>query len=279
MSERRLEVALRAAPAAFVLVLAIAWLLPEPAGLALGSGRGDVASRVGATLDALPDSPVVVVGFDPDVGTYPEIRPAVRTLLADLLARGARLVFVNLTPEGRALLVVELGRLQAANAGVGSIVDLGFVAGSEAALVSLSRSVRAPSAPTDLATQLDASGLAVADLIVVVGGNDLGPRTWVEQALPRVGEPPMIAVAPTTLLPELLPYVESGQLDALIATPLDGARYRAAATPGVDDAAADRAVDRLALLIGLLVAIGALGGALATRFLPTLRLGRRGERT
>lgn len=279
MSERRLELALRAAPAAFVLVLAIAWLLPEPAGLALGSGRGDVAGRVGATLDALPDSPVVVVGFDPDVGTYPEIRPAVRTLLADLLARGARLVFVNLTPEGRALLVVELGRLQAANAGVGSIVDLGFVAGSEAALVSLSRSVRAPSAPTDLATQLDASGLAVADLLVVVGGNDLGPRTWVEQALPRVGEPPMIAVAPTTLLPELLPYVESGQLDALIATPLDGARYRAAATPGVDDAAADRAVDRLALLIGMLVAIGALGGALATRFLPTLRLGRRGERT
>lgn len=279
MSERRLELALRAAPAAFVLVLAIAWLLPEPAGLALGSGRGDVASRVGATLDALPDSPVVVVGFDPDVGTYPEIRPAVRTLLADLLARGARLVFVNLTPEGRALLVVELGRLQAANAGVGSIVDLGFVAGSEAALVSLSRSVRAPSAPADLATQLDASGLAVADLIVVVGGNDLGPRTWVEQALPRVGEPPMIAVAPTTLLPELLPYVESGQLDALIATPLDGASYRAAATPDVDAAAADRAVDRLALLIGMLVAVGALGGALATRVLPTLRLGRRGERT
>jgi len=73
--------------------------------------------------------------------------------------------------------------------------------------------------------------------------------------------------------------VESGQLDALIVTPLDGATYRAAATPGVDDAAADRAVDRLALLIGMLVAIGALGGALATRFLPTLRLGRRGERT
>lgn len=278
MSERRVELAIRAAPAAFLIVLAVAWLLPEPPGLAFGSGRGDAASRVGATLDALPDSPVVVVGFDPDVGTYPETRPAVRTLLADLLARGGRLVFVNLTPEGRALLVAELGRLQAGNADVGSIVDLGFVSGSEAALVSLSRSVRAPSAPADLATQLAASGLAVADLIVVVGGNDLGPRTWVEQALPRVGEPPMIAVAPTTLLPELLPYVESGQLDALIATPLDGASYRAAATPDVASAAADRAVDRLALLIGMLVAVGALGGALATRVVPTLRLGRRGER-
>jgi len=276
----RLRLAVRAAPIGLVLVLAVAWLLPSPAGLSPAPGDGGSADRVTATLDALDESPVVVVGFDPDVGTYPEIRPAVRTLLAELLGRGARLVVVSLTPEGRALLLAELGRLDAAaTPGAGAaIVDLGFVPGVEAALVSLSRSVSAPGAPADLAARLDASGLAIADLIVVVGGNDVGPRTWVEQALPRVGSPPTIALAPTTLLPELLPYVESGQLDALIATPIDGAAYRAAADPDAAGIANDRPVDRLALLFGMLIAIGVIGQAFAARAVPALRVLRRGER-
>jgi hypothetical protein len=263
-----------------VLLLALAWIVPTPDALAPGSGPGEAADRVTATLDALPSSAVVVVGFDPDVGTYAEIRPAVRALLADVLERGARLVFVNLTPEGRALLVSELGRIEASAPGgaADAIVDIGFVPGAEAALVSLSRSVPAAAASGELGAQLGARGLGVASLIIVVGGNDLGPRTWIEQALPRIGSPPMVAVAPTVLLPELLPYVEGGQLDALIGTPIDAASYRAAAGAEGDGAADDRPVSRLALLIGMLVAVGALGHALGVRLLPGLRLGRRGER-
>ena len=275
----RLALALRAAPLALVVLLGLAWLAPAPAALDVGTGAGATADRVTDTLDELPASAVVVVGFDPDVGTYPEIRPAVRTLLADLLDRGATLVVVSLTPEGRALLVSELGRFDATGADPdgGQIVDLGFVAGAEAALVALSRSAPVADATPELGVQLDASGLAVADLLVVVGGNDLGPRTWVEQALPRIGSPPTIALAPTVLLPELLPYAESGQIDALIGTPVDGAAYRASAgDPG--DGAADRPVDRLALLVGMLVALGVLGQALGARFVPALRIGRGGER-
>lgn len=275
----RLGLALRAAPLALFALLMLAWLAPPPSGLEVGAGGSPAADRVTATLDELPDSAVVVVGFDPDIGTYPEIRPAVRTLLAALLDRDATLVFVSLTPEGRALLLAELGRLEAAGADPdgGGIVDLGFVAGAEAALVALSRSAPVADATPELGVQLDASGLAVADLLVIVGGNDLGPRTWVEQALPRIGSPPTIAVAPTVLLPELLPYVESGQLDALIGTPVDGAAYRTAAGES-GAAAADRPVDRLALLVGMLGALGALGQALGARFVPALRIGGRGER-
>lgn len=275
----RLGLALRAAPLALVLLLALAWLAPAPSALDPSGGRGAAAARVTATLDDLPDAPVVVVGFDPDIGTYPEIRPAVRTLLGDLLEREATLVVVSLTPEGRALFVSELGRLDAVGADPegGRIVDLGFVPGAEAALVALSRSAPVGDATPELGVQLDASGFSVADLVVVVGGNDLGPRTWVEQALPRIGAPPAIAVAPTVLLPELLPYVESGQIDGLVGTPVESAAYRAAAGDG-GSAAADRPVDRLALLVGMLVALGALAQALGARFVPSLRIGRRGER-
>jgi hypothetical protein len=271
MSER-VRLLLRGAPVALVLLLGLGWLLPEPGGLALGSADGEAAGRVETTLDAMRDVPLVVVGFDPDVGTFPEIRPTVRVLLADLLARDAQLVFVSLTPEGRALLVAELGRLEAGGADPSAIVDLGFIAGAEAALVSLSRSIAAPGAPEAVGARLAAFGLGAADLIVVVGGNDLGPRTWVEQALPRAGQPPTIAVAPTILLPELVPYVESGQLDALIATPIDGASYRAAVDPEGQGGGADRPPDALALLLGMLVAVGVVGQALGGRVVPGLRL-------
>ncbi|MEP7081650.1 MAG: hypothetical protein ABI841_01595 [Chloroflexota bacterium] len=277
MSER-LRLLARAAPLGLVLLLGLGWLLPEPGGLSLGSADGDAAARVETTLDALGDAPIVAVGFDPDVGTYPEIRPTVRVLLADLVARGAQLVFVSLTPEGRALLVAELGRLEAEGTDVATLVDLGYVAGSEAALVSLSRSVQAPGAPEALQAQLSAFGLGAADLIVVVGGNDLGPRTWVEQALPRIDQPPTVAIAPTILLPELVPYVESGQIDALIATPMAGASYRAAADPGGEGAGADRPPDRLTLLLGMLVALAVVGQALGARLVPAIRLLGRGER-
>jgi hypothetical protein len=276
MSER-LRPLFRGAPIALVLLLGLGWLLPEPGGLSLGSSDEKAAARVETTLDVMRDAPLVVVGFDPDVGTYPEIRPTVRVLLADLLDRGARLVFVSLTPEGRALLVAELGRLEAGGTDPATIVDLGYVAGSEAALVSLSRSARAPGAPEAIQAQLASAGLGAADLIVVVGGNDLGPRTWVEQALPRIGQPPTVAIAPTILLPELVPYVESGQLDGLIATPMDGASYRAAADPAGQGSGTDRPPDPLALLLGLLVAIGVVGQALGARVVPGLRI-RRGER-
>jgi len=274
----RIRLLARGAPLALVLLLGLGWLLPEPGGLSLGSADGDAAARVETTLDAMRDAPLVVVGFDPDVGTYPEIRPTVRVLLADLIARGAQLVFVSLTPEGRALFVAELGRLEAGGTDGATIVDLGYVAGSEAALVSLSRSVGAPGAPEAVQAQLAAAGIGAADLIVVVGGNDLGPRTWVEQALPRIGQPPTVAVAPTILLPELVPYLESGQLDALIATPMEGASYRAAVDPDGQGPGTDRPPDRLALLLGMLVAIGVVGQALGARAVPALRLLRRGER-
>ena len=273
----RIRLLLRGAPLALVLLLGLGWLLPEPGGLSLATDD-EAAARVETTLDALRDAPLIVVGFDPDVGTYPEIRPTVRVLLDDLLARDAQLVFVSLTPEGRALLVAELGRIEAGGTDPSAIVDLGFLSGAEAALVSLSRSVQAPGAPQAVGARLAAFGLRAADLILVVGGNDLGPRTWVEQALPRAGQPPAIAVAPTVLLPELVPYVESGQLDALIATPMDGASYRAAVDPEGRGGGTDRPPDALALLLGMLVAVAVVGQALGARLVPALRVLRRSER-
>lgn len=279
MSDRRALLA-QLAPAALVALLAAAWLLPETGVIRLASADPTAADGWTEALDALPESATVLVGFDPDIGTYAEVRATVRVALADLLNRDARLAFVSLTPEGRALLVSELARLRRGEADDGSLLDLGYLPGAEAALVSIAR--RPPVPPDvdgELADRIAAEGIAAIDAILVVGGNDFGPRSWVEQVRPRVGDLPILAIAPTVLLPELQPYVASGQLAALLGTPRDGAAYRDAAELGsLERLGEAREVGGAAVLIGLLLAVLVVGQAWGRRLLGQLReTGREGR--
>lgn len=253
-------------PVVLVGLLAAASLLPIDERLRLESGDPTVAQRWTEQLDALPADAEVLVGFDPDLGTYAEIRPTVRVLLADLLNRDARLAFVSLTPEGRALGLAELDRMGRLGTNPTRLADLGFVPGAEAALVSLARQLPAVGELNAFGRRLVEGGLAEVDLILIVGGNDLGPRSWVEQVAPRIGEVPMVAVAPVVLLPELHPYVATGQLDALAATPRDGAAYRATSELGRLERLAVAVEPSVgAILVGLAVALVVLGQALLAR--------------
>jgi hypothetical protein len=274
MSERGARIA---GPLLLVAALAVAVVIRGEGGLQLAEPDPGASDRLAAVLDALPDEPTVLIGFDPDLGTYPEIRPTVRTLVADLAARAARLAFVSLTAEGRALALGELARLDRLGADRAALRDLGFVPGAEAALVVLARTV---AGDRTLGDGEDLADLGAVDLVLVVGGNDLGPRSWVEQVAPRIpAEVPIVAVSPSVLLPEVLPYVESGQLAALISTPREGAAYRESidlgplAAWGEPDGPAP-----LAVLVGLVSAIGFLGAGVGSRVLDGLRSSRGRER-
>ena len=250
-----------AGPAVLVAALAVVWGVPGPGWLQLATHDRRAADEMEAALDALPAAPSVLVGFDPDLGTYAEVRPTVRALIADLLDRGARLDVVSLTAEGRALGIAERERLVRGGAEEAVLRDLGFVAGAEAGLVDLAQG---------LGEQYDA--------VVVVGGNDLGPRSWVEQVVPRVGDVPVLAVTPVVLLPEVRPYIAAGQLDAALTTPREGAAYRAGlALGGAPPMTESREPATLAILVGMLVAVGVLGQALGARAMRMLRAIRARE--
>ena len=272
MNDRRAILA-RLAPAVLLVGLAAAWLLPESGALRLASADQATADAWTAALDGLPAASTVLIGFDPDVGTYPEVRPTVRTTLADLLNRDARLVFVSLTPEGRALLVSELARLRRGEANAARILDLGYLPGAEAALVSIAGAPPVPAgAEGEIARRVRDEGIDAMDAILVVGGNDLGPRSWVEQVRPRIGPMPILAIAPTVLLPELQPYLGSGQLAALLATPRDGAAYRDGAELGPLERLREAGEPRTAaVLFGLLVALLVVGQAWGGRIAGQLR--------
>ncbi len=211
-------------------------------------------SELDVVLDGLPGEPLVVVGMDPDLGTYAEIRPATRAALDDLLSRGASLAFVSVTAEGRAIAAAEVARLQGQGVSADVVLDIGYVAGTEAGLVRLVDST-APAAAAGLVAdgiRSRGGGLGAFDLALLVGGSDVGPRSWVEQVGPRVPDLPMVAIAPTFAQPELAPYLRSGQLSGMIATVRDGAAYRDAIDAGADG---DDPPSALAMLAGMIVAV------------------------
>ena len=267
----------RVAPIALVGLLALAWLVPGSGGLRFASGDDAVAAAWTDALEALPDDPIVLVGFDADFGTYAEVRPTVRTALADLLNRDGRLAFVSMTPEGRALLLGELARLARGEANPTRLLDLGFRPGSEAALVALTRDLAVPDeAEGALARTVAAEGIGAFDAALLVGGNDFGPRSWVEQVSPRVDDLPLLAIAPTSLLPELQPLAGTGQLSALIATPRDGAAYRELAELGNLDRFRETPEPRpVVFLVGMLAAILVLGQAWGARLASLARAAER----
>lgn len=260
----------RLAPVALVVLLAAAaFLRPGDDGGALQLANPDRTrvTELHAALAALPDAPLVLIGMDADLGTYPEIRVAVRAALADLLARDARLAFVSFTPEGRAIAGAELDRLRRAGFGDEELLDLGFIAGSEAGMVRAVTDLLPSGADGSVADAIPAAddGMGSFAMALVVGGAELGPRTWVEQVGTRLPGLPIAAIVPTFAQPEVAPYLRTGQLVALLATLRDGAAYAADVGDIATDAQAvpERVPSALAMLLGMLVALGALGRSLA----------------
>ena len=97
-------------------------------------------------------------------------------------------VEAGLVPPGPS----EVGpRLQDGGVESSRLLDLGFRAGAEAGLIAAARSAIPASARGALADGLrsDGGGLAAFDLALVVGGTDIGPRSWVEQVAPRPDDP------------------------------------------------------------------------------------------
>jgi hypothetical protein len=260
-----------------LLGLSIAILIGSAAAggpLELANPDRTSVSEVRAAFEALPDDALVLMAMDADLGTYPEILPAVRAAMDDLIGRGASLGFVSVSVEGRAIAVAELARLRDGGTEEDALLDLGFISGVEAGLVLLVGDAL-PSGATgvmaDTVTERG-GGLAAFDMIVLVGGTDVGPRTWVEQVGPRLPELPMMAVAPTFAEPELAPYLRTGQLVALLATVRDDAAF-VESVAGEDDESSSLTTElptAAAMLLGMLVALAVLLRALVGA-LPRLR--------
>lgn len=253
----------RLAPLVLVLGIAAAtWIWPaeNADGLSTANPDRSAASQVDEAFDTLPSGALVLVAMDADLGTYPEIRGAVRAAIDDLLARGVRLAFVSYSPEGRAIAAAELDR----RGDSAALLDLGFVAGAEAALVRSVTDILPAGANGEIAGAIRSggSGIGAFDMALLVGGSDIGPRSWVEQVGTRLPTLPMVAIVPTFAQPEIGPYLRSGQLTAVLATARDDAAFVEGTRSGGSLRAAE-VPSSVAMLIGAVVALAAIAVALA----------------
>lgn len=243
-------------------VLAVAVLVGEATSnpLRLATSDQSRVSEVRSVLAELPEQPLALLAMDADLGTYPEIRPAVRALLADLLAQGSRIAAVSFTPEGRAIAAAEMQRLRDAGVAPDRLLDIGFVAGAEAGLVLSVTDLPSLDGSSSLARTIASRGGGIAgfDVAVVVGGTDFGARSWVEQVSTRIPSLPVVVVAPTFAEPELAPYLRTGQIAALLATVRDDAAYADNVAARVSDAPTGGMTGQspAAMLVGMLVALG-----------------------
>lgn len=253
----------RAAPALLLLLLlALASLLSGSTdGLRLASPDRSHVEQLRRAIGELPSGALVLIAFDADLGTYPEIRATTRVAIDDLAAHDARLAIVSFTPEGRAIAAAERDRIARAGS-EDPPADLGFVAGAEAGLVRSIESI-VPSAAegkTFDAIRERGGGIGAFDMVLIISGSDISARSWVEQVGTRLPDLSLVAIAPTFLDPELEPYLRSGQLTALLGTLREGVAYAEAVSAGRATSPGP-IVGPLPMLVGMLVALGVLAEA------------------
>ena len=105
-------------------------------------------------------------------------------------------------------------------------------------------------------------GLAAFDMAAAGGRRATSARArWVEQVGTRLPQLPMVGIAPTFAEPELVPYLRTGQLEALLATVRDDAAYVESVAGTNGRARDDRSgsPSAAAMLLGMLVALAVLG--------------------
>jgi hypothetical protein len=230
-------------------------------------GRGGVA---------LPEGAPVIVAFDYNPATAAELSLQARAIVDHLMRRGVRIMAISLYPEGAALagdILDELAAEQAYTYGE-HYIHLGYLPNQPASVRHLLNVGPAGQGQYDYR-----NGRPVGEYVIAQGVNDLSSvslvvelagdvstlRAWVEQIAARADVPVVGGVSAATA-PYVRPYLESGQLRALLVGLPGAAEYEAQlgrsgkAIDSLGSQAAAQAVVVLLILLGNLVHLVTRGG-------------------
>ena len=193
------------------------WLVPSP------DEQQDLQNRMQSVLiDQLPGS-IVLVSFDYTPATEGEMAPLARAVIEKLRGQGLRIIAISLEPEGPAMAQAVIDTVAPDSYGT-DIINLGYRPGGMVAVRQLAlarpfellidfKTKRRYNTLTDWPRlhRLDEVGL-----IVAISANPDSAKWWVEQ-LETGSAPPMLAIASAAAEPFVMPYVQSGQYEEVIA--------------------------------------------------------------
>jgi len=188
-------------------------------------------------IDALPSGSTVLLAVECDPATADEVEPAVAAVLDHLLERKVSIVGLSTVPSGPpvALQWLEEAAQRAGGLAYGTdYILLGYLPGEESALRRMPQGLDVVF-PRDYARRQDASQylliqranrLSSMGLGIVIGGDHVHVKRWLEQVQAPVGLP-LLAVMTASAEPALSPYYRSGQLLGMVGGLPGAAEYEA----------------------------------------------------
>jgi hypothetical protein len=213
-----------------LLTLAVGGALLLKVGLPIGISPS--TQNVFDQIESLDSGAVVMMSFDHEASSLPEVGPLGAAVADHCFRRGIKVVGLALFSEGTAAGYELLGD-RAGRAGRQYGTDwiyLGFRPQYTAAILGMGESIAdvfasdySGSPVNSLSLGREVSSYDDVDLVVSVADGSM-PTYWVEFAQARYGQR-VIAALSAVMVTSFLPYLEAGQLDGIVSGFRGAAEY------------------------------------------------------
>lgn len=215
------------------LLLALAIILPLLFPLQFPVDISSETQEVYDLIEALPAGAVVLVSYDWDAASAPELYPQATAITHHIMSRNLKLVTVALWNQGATFadrvnnaVAEEYGREYGRD-----YVNLGFRPGGAVVLNSLARNIHTTFPEDVTRTRVgnipmmsDIRDIDDIDLIITISSGDPGIRTYIEQIGAQY-DVDITGGVTAVSVPGMLPYLQAGNLKGLLAGMRGAAEY------------------------------------------------------
>jgi len=197
-------------------VLIISLLFPLIAGSVFSNAvyQPQANIQAGELVEALPAERMVLVAFEYDASSAPEIETGATVILEHLAQRGIKVVFISSQPNGT---ILGNGLLQL-NSQLGSVMpervaDFGYIPGGAGGLRRLSGNLREVIPNLDWTSGPLAAVQTISDfsMIMIFAASPQSVRNWVEQVHTAAQGTPIVAMVSAASDALVFPYTQGSQ--------------------------------------------------------------------
>lgn len=200
--------------------------------IGLGVVVGPETKQLYDMVEALPSGSAVIVSMDTSPGGYGELSSGSLALLNHLAEKGIRVIGMGFFDTGPSLLETALGGSKFRDKEYGvDYVNLGYLAGGETAMAKVAKDILGSfprdyrgNVTSDLPVMKGITSCEDISLIISISSGTPGVPEWIRQ----VGDPlgvPIATVIVAVNVPNMTPYVQSGQIVGMIPSMKGAAGY------------------------------------------------------
>lgn len=194
------------------------------------TGLAEMTTRI----DSMPPESVVLIGMDYDLSLAGEINNVAVPVLVHLMSKQISMVFIPTHPTGSAMskLLIETGNNWLTDYPSQKAFVLSFIPGGATGILQLATDLRGAAPVSSDGTNpwlsqelVNIRNISDFTFVLVLTDSANSGRDWIEQVQPRLVDKPLYVITSRQAKPILEPYLESGQIQAMVAGISDGASY------------------------------------------------------